>query len=83
MYKIFLKPNAEKDLNRLDNNIYKRIKNKIEFLKENPRTIGSIKLTNMEVYRVRVGDYRIIYEIDDKKFEVTISRIKHRKDVYN
>lgn len=82
MYNILLKPKAVKDLNKIDKIYFSRIQKKIKLLGENPRTIGAIKLTNEEIYRVRVGNYRIIYEIFDKEKNIIISRIRHRKDVY-
>ena len=51
-------------------------------LKDNPRPVGCKKLTNEEGYRIRVGNYRILYKIDDKNFSINIYKITHRKDVY-
>ncbi len=82
MYKTYLKPKAVKDLDKIPNKYFINIKKKIESLSENPRATGSLKLTNQEIYRIRVGVYRIIYEINDTKQEITISRVRHRKDIY-
>lgn len=51
-------------------------------LKVNPRPVGCKKLTNEEGYRIRVGNYRILYTIDDTNSSVNIYKIAHRKDVY-
>ena len=82
MYELFLKPRAVKDLDKIPNKYFINIKKKIKTLSNNPRVIGSLKLTNEEIYRIRVGVYRIIYEINDAGQEITISRVRHRKDAY-
>lgn len=82
MYVLRLLPQAQKDLDRLQEKIFSRIKNEILSLKDNPRSRGAIKLTDEEGYRIRIGDYRILYRIGDKSKEIFIYRIKHRKEVY-
>ena len=82
MYQIKLISQAQKDLDQLPATIFQLVKRVIIKLGENPRPVGSIKLTNREGYRQRVGDYRILYRIDDKAKEIYIYRVKHRKDVY-
>ena len=81
-YEVYFKASAEKELYRLDSKLVKHVLNKIEVLSLNPRTRGAIKLKRNIAYRYRVGDYRIVYEIDDYKRTVTVFRIRHRKDVY-
>lgn len=85
MYRIVVSRSAEKDLKRLSTSIFKRVAVKIDTLAENPRPSGSKKLkgTQDELWRIRVGDYRIIYEIGDELKLVDIRRIRHRKDVYD
>jgi mRNA interferase RelE/StbE len=51
-------------------------------LKENPRPVGCKKLTNQEGYRIRIGNYRILYTIEDENKIVMIYRVGHRRDVY-
>ena len=82
MYKIYLLPQAEKDLDALKGKLFQQIKNKIVNLSENPRPPGSIKLTAEEGYRLRSGNYRIVYRIEDKERIVYVYRIKHRKEAY-
>ena len=60
----------------------KRINRAIRGLAENPRPQGAVKLTSREGYRVRVGDYRVVYQITDSIRIVTVVRIGHRRDVY-
>jgi len=82
VYKILLLPQAQKDLDEHRGKIFSLIIEKIIALKKNARPPGCLKLTAEEGYRIRSGNYRIIYRIDDKKKEVFIYRIKHRKEAY-
>jgi len=82
MYKIFLLPAAQKDLNDFKGKSYLKIKNKVFSLSKNPRPSGCVKLTAEEGYRIRSGNYWILYRIDDKDNTIFIYRIKHRKDAY-
>lgn len=81
-YEIILKPSAQKDLDLLPDKEVNRISKRIQNLSFNPRPIGSQKLSDIEGYRIRSGDYRVLYEIDDENKSVFIYRIKHRKEVY-
>jgi mRNA interferase RelE/StbE len=67
LYKIKIDDNAKKDLDKIDYQITKRILNTIKSLENEPRPYGSIKLKGENAYRVRMGNYRILYEIEDKK----------------
>ena len=82
MYKIQLISAARKDLDCLEKKIFLQIKEKMLSLVGNPRAHGSVKLTGEEGYRLRSGDYRILYRIDDKSKVVYIYRVKHRREVY-
>ncbi|MDE3142746.1 MAG: type II toxin-antitoxin system RelE/ParE family toxin [Bacteroidota bacterium] len=84
MYKITFKDSASKELQRLSKSVIKKIVFSINELSENPRPNGVKKLkdSNENLYRIRVGDYRIIYVIDDGIKIVNIRRIGHRKDIY-
>ncbi len=82
MYKLKILPQAQKDLNQLHNKIFNKIKNEIILLSDNPRPYGALKLANTEGYRVRIGDYRVLYRIDDTSKVIFIYRIKHRKEAY-
>jgi len=79
---IEIKKSAEKDFLKLNNPIRDRIKKAILNLKENPLPDGHKKLKNREDYRIRIGDYRVLYQIDNPARTITISRIRHRKEVY-
>jgi len=82
VYKIFILPQAQKDLDNLQTKIFNQMKSKISLLSNNPRPSGCLKLTAEEGYRLKTGDYRILYRIDDKEKIIYIYRIKHRKEVY-
>lgn len=82
MYKLKIIPQAQKDLDAFSGKNFENIKKKILSLANNPRPFGAIKLTQEEGYRIRTGDYRILYRIDNKQKEIIIYRIKHRKEAY-
>jgi len=81
-YKLVFKKSVAKDFRPIPNKDVSRILQRIEELRENPRPIGSEKLSGQERYRIRQGVYRIIYEVADKQLIVTVVKIGHRKDVY-
>jgi mRNA interferase RelE/StbE len=82
-YEIFFSPSAAKDLRDLPKQIQQRIDEKFVSLAQDPRPFGSIKLKGADdLYRFRVGDYRVIYEIADEKLIVLVIKIAHRKEVY-
>jgi mRNA interferase RelE/StbE len=83
MYKIIFKKTAEKNLGKLPGSISERIVLKIKALKENPRQQGVKKLAgSTNLYRIRIGDYRVIYSIFEQVLIIEIIRVGHRKDVY-
>jgi mRNA interferase RelE/StbE len=82
MYEILILPQAKKDLDSFRGKIFNQIKNRILSLSKNPRPPGCLKLTAEEGYRLRSGNYRIIYRINDEKNVIYIYRIKHRKESY-
>jgi mRNA interferase RelE/StbE len=82
-YEIFIEKKAEKDLRRLPKNYQNKIIQKILHLKDNPKPIEARRITSSEnYYRIRVGDYRIIYEINYKEKRINIFRVRHRKEAY-
>ena len=82
-YGLVLTRAARKDLDRLPREILKRADPLVLALAENPRPFGSEKLQGFEnLYRLRLGKYRIIYEIDKAASLVTIAKIEHRRNVY-
>lgn len=81
-YKILFKASVSKDLRAVPNRDVKRILEKIDTLANNPRGFGAVKLSGQEQYRVRVGVYRIIYEIVKNRLIVRVVKVGHRSDVY-
>lgn len=81
-YKVEVIPSAQKDLDNLKHRFFEQIKDKINSLKSNPRPPNCLKLTAEEGYRIRSGDHRVLYRIDDKNKVIYIYRIKHRKESY-
>lgn len=81
-YFILILPTAEKDCDRLDRSVYQRCQKAILKLGGDPRPVGSQKLVGEDGYRIRAGDYRILYRIDDLSKRVFIYRVKHRREVY-
>jgi mRNA interferase RelE/StbE len=83
MYQVVVERSAEKDLKRLPAGIRSRVATALRGLAENPRPSGSRKLAGTKHdWRVRVGDYRIVYEIADVIRVVRVQRIRHRREVY-
>jgi mRNA interferase RelE/StbE len=83
MYQLRLANSAQKDLDKLQGNLWERVSEAIRELGETPRPPGTIKLRGgLSIYRIRVGDYRILYEINDSTDTVLILRVKHRREVY-
>ncbi len=81
-YRIYLCRSAAKELKRLpDPTIHKVIK-RIESLAIDPRPIDCVKLTGQELYRIRQGNDRIVYSIQDNELIIWIIKIGHRKDIY-
>lgn len=82
-YRINLKRSVEKDLRRLPQAQLPRVLSAIDQLALDPHPRGAVKLSGAEtLYRVRVGDYRVIYEVDTAAGEVTIHYLRHRRDAY-
>lgn len=83
MYRVFLERAAEKDLGRLSARLHDRVIAAIQRLAKNPRPTGCRKLAGTENdWRIRVGEYRIIYEIADANRVVRVNRVRHRREVY-
>lgn len=84
MYSIEITSNAAKEIRKLNNPILQRILNAIEALSEEPRPNGSVKLSGADdLWCIRVGDYRIVYNIEDEIKIVTVTRVAHRRKVYD
>ena len=83
MFDIVLERSAEKDLRKLNDKVHDRVIESIATLADNPRPPGVKKLAGTENdWRIRVGDYRVLYEIAESVRIVRVYRVRHRKDVY-
>jgi mRNA interferase RelE/StbE len=84
MYTITISQSALKELYKLQKQAVKKIEKSINALSENPRPVGVKKLkgNNEDLYRIRSGDYRVVYAIDDGIRIVDVRKIGHRKDIY-
>jgi mRNA interferase RelE/StbE len=81
-YSILIAKSAAKELERVPTKDRHRIVAKISALADNPRPVGAEKLSGEDKYRLRQGDYRILYEIVDATLIVTVVRIGNRREVY-
>jgi mRNA interferase RelE/StbE len=82
-YAILVSTRAEKDLAGLSTSVQRRVRTLIDGLASDPRPIGAQAMAGLDdTYRIRVGDYRLVYKIDDAERLVVIARVGHRRDVY-
>ena len=83
MYSVHVESRPEKELDMLPRENHGRILQRIKALSEEPRPHGCTKITGSKSdWRIRVGDYRIVYEIDDLRKEIRIMRVRHRREAY-
>jgi len=81
-YRLLIKPSAIKELEAAPVKDRRRLAARIQGLANEPRPAGSEKLTGHDPYRVRQGDYRVVYEVSDAQRTVTVFKIDHRREVY-
>ena len=82
-YSLDIKQSAQKELDALDDTLFARIDRKILALADNPRPAGCKKLKGYkDQWRIRIGDYRVIYVIDNPSKTVTVTHVAHRREVY-
>jgi mRNA interferase RelE/StbE len=82
MYTVVVLRSAQKELARLPAANYQRVLAAIETLATTPRPAGCVKLTGSEFWRIRVGQYRVVYAIKDAELIVTVVKVGNRRDVY-
>lgn len=83
MYKVLIEKGVQKQLEKIPEPDYSKVKAAILGLSANPRPVGSKKLKGRDGYRIRQGDYRIIYDIQDDVLVVQVLAAGHRKDIYD
>ncbi len=81
-FEILFKASVYKDFRKIPKKDLQKILSKIENLRTNPRLSGSEKLTGQNLYRVRQGNYRILYSIQDNQLTIWVIKVGHRKDIY-
>jgi mRNA interferase RelE/StbE len=81
-YELFFRESVWKELKKVPKADLKKILSRIELLGTDPRPTGYEKLTGHELYRIRQGNYRIVYSIQDNELTVWVVKAGHRKDVY-
>ena len=81
-YSVNILRRAQKELAQLPGGVYERVRDAVRALGQDPRPPACLKLTGREGWRIRAGDFRVIYEIDDKQRTVTVLHVGHRRDVY-
>lgn len=83
VYRVEVMPQARKALHKLPPAVASRIIAALDELVHNPRPRGAVKLANTaDAWRIRIGDYRVLYEIEDQRLLVYVIRIAHRRDAY-
>lgn len=82
MYRVILSKSIQKQLDKLPKDIRSRILARLSNLEADPRPTDVKKLKGRDAWRVRIGDYRVIYEIYDRELQVIVVTVGHRRDVY-
>ena len=82
LYTVYIKRSAEKELDRLPTPAFERMTRAILKLERDPRPRGSRKLRGVHDYRIRIGEYRVLYSVHDDRSVVEIIAVGHRREVY-
>ena len=82
-YRVEFRGSAERELHRIDPQMVPTVMAAIRALAEQPRPSGTRKLAGSEqAYRIRIGDYRVVYTVDDQERMVSVDRVRHRREAY-
>jgi mRNA interferase RelE/StbE len=81
-YRLVFRRSVAKDFRKIAKKDVRRILSRIEQLADDPRPSGALRLTGIDLYRIRQGNYRILYTIEDEIVTVTVVRVAHRRDVF-
>ncbi|MGC9259828.1 MAG: type II toxin-antitoxin system RelE family toxin [Phycisphaerae bacterium] len=82
-YRVTIRPSADKVLHKLPRDVQRRILERLDELAINPRPANVVKMAGGEnLWRIRVGDYRLVYEIHDREITIYVLAIGHRREVY-
>jgi mRNA interferase RelE/StbE len=81
-FQVILPKSVQKELNRLPDDMASRVLARLAGLETNPRPQDVKKLKGRDAWRIRVGDYRVIYEVHDRVLQIIVIRIGHRREIY-
>ena len=81
-YRVILPKSVQKELDRLPDDVVRRILARLAELETNPRPPDVKKLKGRSAWRIRVGDYRVIYEIHDRELQIMVVTVGHRREIY-
>lgn len=81
-YRVIIPKSVRKELDRLPNDVAQKILTRLAGLETNPRPADVKKLKGRDAWRIRVGDYRVIYEIHDRVLQILLITVGHRRDIY-
>jgi len=81
-YQVILPKSVQKELDRLPDDVARRILARLAGLETNPRPADVKKLKGRDAWRIRVGDYRVIYEVHDQVLQVIVITVGHRREIY-
>ena len=81
-YRVILPKSVQKELDRLPDEMLKRVMARLTELEVNPRPPDVKKLKGRSAWRIRVGDYRVIYEIHDRELKILVITVGHRREIY-
>ena len=81
-YEVRILQVAEREMDKLPSTVHSRISRRLLSLEDNPRPRGTKKLSGRDEYRLRIGDYRVLYTVDDRERTVTVFAVGHRREVY-
>lgn len=81
-YRVILSRSVQRELDRLPDDVTKRILSRLAGLETNPRPADVKKLKGRDAWRIRVGDYRVIYEIHDRELQILVITVGHRREIY-
>jgi len=83
VYRLRLANRAQKDLDRLQGRAWERVRDALIGLRDDPRPHGGTKLRGgADTFRIRVGNYRVLYDVDDSRETITVLRVRQRRDAY-
>ena len=81
-YQVYLKPSARKEMEGLPDQVLRRVDRALLQLETEPRPRSAVKLAGVPLHRLRVGSYRVLYQIDDARQVVEIVGVRHRREAY-